>query len=74
MGKLVPMFRKSIFRTECDQCQETFPVSSGGVCEVCRRILCDTHLHGSLLRRAAMAFGVRAVCVRCRRGPRPTAS
>ncbi len=65
----VPFFRNSIFRTECDECHETFPVNTGGVCERCRRILCGTHLHGSLVRRVAIAFGAPSVCVRCRHAP-----
>jgi hypothetical protein len=64
----VPIFRKSIFKTECDQCHRPFPVTGGGVCERCRRILCNTHLHGSIVRRMAIAFGARYVCVRCRAG------
>jgi hypothetical protein len=61
-----PFFRKSMFITECDECGNTFPVNTGGVCERCRRILCNTHLQGSMARRLAIAFGAPYVCVRCR--------
>lgn len=61
-----PMLRKSIFKTECDECHRPFAVSTGGVCEKCRRILCNEHLHGSVARRVAIAFGARYVCPRCR--------
>ena len=64
----MPIFRKSIMTTECDECGRSFAISSGGVCENCRRILCTTHLHGSLGRRIAIAFGARMICVRCRAG------
>lgn len=64
----MPIFRKAIMSTECDECGRLFSISSGGVCETCRRILCTTHLHGSMTRRIAMAFGARIVCVRCRTG------
>jgi hypothetical protein len=64
----VAIFRKSIFRTECDECGTPFPVSSGGVCEQCRRILCGRHLHGSIGQRMFMAFGGTPRCVRCRAG------
>ena len=64
----MPMFRKSIMSTECDECRRPFSISSGGVCENCRRILCTAHLHGSLTRRIAIAFGARMLCVRCRAG------
>ena len=64
----MPFFQKSIFRTECDECDRPFAVSSGGVCEQCHRILCSTHLHGSLGRRIAIGFGARMLCVRCRAG------
>jgi hypothetical protein len=64
--------RKSIFRTECDQCGKTFPVNTGGVCVRCRRILCNEHLHGSVVRRMMIAFGLPYVCVRCRAGAAPT--
>lgn len=64
----MPFFRKSIFFTECDECDRRFPVTGGGVCESCKRILCATHLHGSFVRRIAIGFGARIVCVRCRAG------
>jgi hypothetical protein len=64
----MPFFRKSIFQTECDECDRRFAVTSGGVCERCRRILCSTHLHGSLGRRIAMGLGAQMICRRCRAG------
>ena len=64
----MPFFRKSIFHTECDECDRRFSVTSGGVCERCRRILCAAHLHGSIGRRLAIGFGARMLCVRCRTG------
>jgi hypothetical protein len=66
------VFRRSIFRTECDECRKPFPVNTGGVCDRCRRILCDKHLHGSLLRRWAIGFGAQYLCVACRAGKGPT--
>ncbi|HWP02607.1 MAG TPA: hypothetical protein VNL96_04060 [Gemmatimonadaceae bacterium] len=60
--------RKSIFSTECDECHRSFAVNTGGVCERCRRILCNDHLHGTLWRRVAIAFGAPYLCVRCRSG------
>jgi hypothetical protein len=65
------IFRKSIFSSECDECGKPFPVNTGGVCDSCRRILCNRHLHGSLVRRMAMAFGAAYRCVACRRGRPP---
>ena len=62
------IFRKSIFRTECDECGKPFPVNTGGVCDQCRRILCGRHLHGSMGRRVLMAIGGTPRCVRCRAG------
>jgi hypothetical protein len=64
----MPIFRKSIMTTECDECRRPFAISSGGVCENCRRILCTKHLHGTLTRRIAIAFGAQMLCVRCRTG------
>lgn len=64
----MPIFRKSIMSSECDECRRRFAISSGGVCENCRRILCNTHLHGSLARRVAIGLGARMLCVRCRSG------
>ena len=69
----MPIFRKSIFKTECDECGRPFAITGGGVCERCRRILCNTHLHGSITRRIAIAFGAPYVCVRCRSGQTPKA-
>jgi hypothetical protein len=67
------ILRKSMFRTECDECRKPFPVNSGGVCETCRRILCNQHLHGSFARRIAIALGVPYKCVDCRAGRTPAA-
>jgi hypothetical protein len=64
----MPFFRKSIFFTECDECDRRFSVTGGGVCERCRRILCARHLHGSLGRRIAIGLGAKMICVRCRSG------
>lgn len=64
----MPFFRNSIFRTECDECDRKFPVNTGGVCTQCRRILCGAHLHGTITRRIAMAFGAPMICVKCRAG------
>ena len=47
----MPVFKKSIFFSECDRCHVRFHIGAGGVCERCRKILCDNHLHGSLVRR-----------------------
>lgn len=66
------VFRRSIFTTECDECQEAFAVNTGGVCDRCRRILCNRHLHGSLLRRIAIALGAPYRCVACRSGRLPS--
>jgi hypothetical protein len=68
MNAMPPIFRESVFRTECDECNEPFAVNTGGVCERCQRILCTTHLHGSLGRRIAIALGAPYICVRCRSG------
>lgn len=64
----MPFFSKSIFFTECDECDRRFSITSGGVCERCRRILCASHLHGSIGRRIAIGLGAKMLCVRCRRG------
>ena len=64
----MPFFRSSIFRTECDVCGKPFPVNTGGVCERCKRILCAEHLHGSVVRRLAIAVGAPMICVTCRAG------
>jgi hypothetical protein len=66
------VFRRSIFRTRCDECEKPFPVNTGGVCDNCRRILCDKHLHGSFLRRIVIAFGAPSRCVDCRAGRGPS--
>ena len=68
------IFRKSMFRTECDECDKPFPVNTGGVCDQCRRILCTRHLHGSVVRRIAIALGAPMRCVSCRAGRGPAAA
>ena len=65
------VFRRSMFRTACDECRKPFPVNTGGVCDRCRRILCNTHLHGYFVRLIAIALGSPYVCVACRTGKGP---
>ena len=62
----MPVFKKSIFFVDCDRCHVRFHIGAGGVCEECKRILCDAHLHGSLVRRVQVSFGAAPVCVTCR--------
>jgi len=64
----MPFFKKSIFVSECDRCHARFHIGRGGVCERCKRILCDAHLHGSLVRRVQVSFGAPNICVSCRAG------
>jgi hypothetical protein len=66
------VFRRSIFTTECDECRVKFAVNTGGVCDRCRRILCNKHLHGSAFRRIAIAMGAPYLCLRCRSEQQPT--
>jgi hypothetical protein len=61
------MFRQTDLGTECDACNARIDLVTGGVCEQCKRILCERHLHGSWLRRMRHDIGGKAVCVRCRR-------
>ena len=65
----MPFFQKSIFYTECDECDRRFPVTSGGVCVRCKRILCTTHLHGSLGRRIAIGADHDPVFLSCDNAP-----
>jgi len=62
----MPFFKKSIFTSECERCHARFHIGAGGVCERCKKILCDTHLHGSLVRRIQVSFGAPPVCLKCR--------
>jgi hypothetical protein len=52
--------------TECDACGRRFDLVKGGTCVRCRRILCEQHLHGSLVRRLMVDFGAKPLCVQCR--------
>jgi hypothetical protein len=64
---LPQIFRKSIFRTNCDRCGREFTLGEGGVCVECRTILCDDHLHGGLFRRIRVnLLGAPAICTACR--------
>jgi len=65
----MPFFKKSIFFSECERCHARFHIGGGGVCEQCKKILCDTHLHGSVFRRVQVSFGARPICVACRTMP-----
>lgn len=62
----VPIFVKSIFKTDCDECGDRFTPGRGGVCVGCRRILCFKDLHGSIARHALVYFGAKSLCVACR--------
>ena len=62
----VPIFVKSIFKTDCDECGDRFTPGRGGVCVGCQRILCLKHLHGSIARHALVYFGAQSLCVACR--------
>jgi len=64
----MPFLKKSIFFSECDRCHVRFHIGGGGVCESCRKILCDNHLHGSLVRRIQVSFGAAPICIWCRAG------
>jgi len=70
----MPVFKKSIFFSECDRCHARFHIGAGGVCERCRKILCDDHLHGSLVRRIQVSFGAPPVCIYCRAQRSPSAA
>jgi hypothetical protein len=60
------VFLQTEMGTECDECGKRFDLVKGGACLECKRILCATHLHGSLVRRLLVDFGARPLCVRCR--------
>jgi hypothetical protein len=61
------VFRSSGLWTQCEECRLRVNLSSAGACRRCRRILCNTHLHGSFLRRLLVDFGAEPLCLRCRR-------
>ena len=65
MAKL-QFFRDTELSTNCDRCNGRVDLIKGGVCTRCRRILCCTHLHGSLWRRLATDLGADIICVECR--------
>jgi hypothetical protein len=60
------LFRRSELWTQCEECRATVDLSRAGACIRCRRILCNTHLHGSFVRRMLVDFGAEPVCVKCR--------
>ena len=63
----MPFFREGMFKADCDVCGVRFDPVQGGVCTVCKRILCRTHLYGSLAQRLRVTlFGAPAVCIYCR--------
>ena len=65
----IPLFRRATSRVDCEECRRSFPVTEGGVCSACGRILCPEHLHGhSWFRRALVELGQQPVCARCRSG------
>jgi hypothetical protein len=60
------VFRQSELWTQCDECRLTFDLSRVGACRRCRRVLCNTHLHGSFFRRLLVDLGAEPVCLKCR--------
>lgn len=68
MFRKTRFFRETDVTTDCDACGLYFDIIKGGVCEKCRRILCERHLHGSWSRRLLADVTGRNLCVECRRG------
>ena len=62
------LFRRSDLSTHCEQCKLSYDLTQMGACRECRRVLCNTHLHGSFWQRLKVDFGSPAVCVKCRHG------
>ena len=63
-------FHRSVIFTQCEECRANVDLTRAGACARCRRILCNTHLHGSFFRRLYVDIGAEAICVSCRaRGP-----
>ncbi len=73
MHHKIRYLRQTDLGTECDACGGRVDLVRGGVCEQCRRILCEQHLHGSWLRRMIHEFRRPIVCVACRAGAERTA-
>jgi methionyl-tRNA synthetase len=71
MVERLRFFRESDMRTECETCGNRFDLMKGGICERCRRILCERHLHGSWVRRMIADVRGTNVCVECRGQARP---
>jgi hypothetical protein len=67
----MPLFVKSMFRWDCDECGLRFTPGRGGVCSSCKRSLCFVHLHGSVTRHVMVYFGAPSLCVQCRSGNPP---
>jgi len=66
MSRKIRLFRQTEMATECEVCGRRFDLIAGGACVRCRKILCETHLHGSWLRRLLVDFGADPVCCACR--------
>lgn len=60
------VFKASELWTDCEQCRLRVNLSRAGACRRCRRVLCNTHLHGSFVRRLLVDLGAEPLCVRCR--------
>lgn len=63
---LLNPFRRSNIWTQCEECRQTVDLTRIGACRQCRRVLCNTHLYGSFIRRLAADLGADVVCLRCR--------
>lgn len=62
------IFRESQLYNQCEECKRTLPLNGLGACVRCRRVLCNSHLHGSFFRRLIVDMGAEPVCLRCRAG------
>ena len=62
----MPIFQKPHFYYDCDRCRATFDPRKGGVCSVCKDMLCGRDLYGSMVEQLLVYFGKPMVCVRCR--------
>ena len=60
------IFQRSNIFTQCEECKLRYDLTQAGACRECKRVLCNTHLHGSFWQRLKVDFGSPAVCVKCR--------
>jgi len=58
------MLSKATMPFKCDKCESDFAPDNGGICRVCKRLLCSRHLFG-FMRINLIFYNKQPICPEC---------